>query len=108
MVDVIEKEGFNIIGQGRNAEEGAKLSIRNEANLLIIEILMPKVSGLDLLQVVRNNHFKGYAIVTSSLPPDDLIVESLKRGAVDFLRRPFVNTCLIRSIEHIDNRMNRI
>ena len=107
IVNTLEDEGFNVVGQAGNAEEGIKLCVTIKANLFIIDILMPKRSGLDLLSAMFENKFEGHAIIMSSLSTDKIIFETFRSGAVDFLRKPFGRNELIRSVENIDLRIKK-
>ena len=99
--NTLEEAGFYIVGQAANAEEGIRLSATSSANLFIVDILMPKKSGIDLLQAMSENNYKGYFIVTSSLTTDNIVVEAFRCGAIDFLRKPFERDSLIKSVKKV-------
>ena len=100
--NTLEDAGFQVVGQAASAEEGIKLSATSNANLFIVDVLMPQKSGIDLLRAMSENNYKGYAIMTSSLSTDNVIVEAFRSGAVDFLRKPLDRDGLIKSVEKVN------
>src|SRR5919199_2016498 len=60
-------------------------------DLLLLDIMMPKVDGLQLLQRVKADpRFKDLPVLMiSSMPPEEAAVRSLGLGAADFIRKPF-------------------
>ena len=60
-------------------------------DLLLLDIMMPKVDGLQLLQRVKSDpRFKDLPVLMiSSMPPEEATVRSLGLGAADFIPKPF-------------------
>jgi len=60
-------------------------------DLLLLDIMMPKVDGLQLLQRVKADpRFKDLPVLMiSSMPPEEATVRSLGLGAADFIPTPF-------------------
>lgn len=103
ILETLEVEGFNIVGQANSAEEAMPLSATTGANLFIIDIVMPEVSGLELAEkLVELAKNKIFIIMISSLKMQSLIIESISSGANDFLQKPFSPSDLINSVEKIE------
>ena len=105
IASTLENENFHVAGQASSAEEGMRLSVTSDANLFIVDILMPQKSGFDLLQAMLENNYRGYVIITSFLNTDNVVIEAFRNGAVDFLRKPILKEELIKSIKKIDRRI---
>lgn len=97
----LQRQGFQVI----KAEDGQKAldSINNDApNLIIADILMPHVSGLELVKYVREElKSKTPIIVISALEQEDIILEAFKLGANDFITKPFKPYELILRIRRL-------
>jgi two-component system cell cycle response regulator len=63
----------------------------DQYDLLLLDIMMPKVDGLQLLQRVRTDpRWKDLPVLMiSSMPPEEATVQSLGLGANDFIAKPF-------------------
>ncbi|MEO6056808.1 MAG: diguanylate cyclase [Gemmatimonadales bacterium] len=73
-------------------------------DLLLLDIMMPKVDGLQLLQRVKSDaRFKDLPVLMiSSMPPEEATVRSLGLGAADFIPKPFrVRELLARVKAHL-------
>ncbi|HUR96170.1 MAG TPA: diguanylate cyclase [Gemmatimonadales bacterium] len=73
-------------------------------DLLLLDIMMPKIDGLQLLQRIKSDaRFKDLPVLMiSSMPPEEATVRSLGLGAADFIPKPFrVRELLARVKAHL-------
>jgi two-component system cell cycle response regulator len=70
-------------------------------DLVLLDIMMPKVDGLQLLERIRGDvRWKDLPILmVSSMPPEDGTVKSLQVGASDFVSKPFRMRELLARVE---------
>lgn len=103
IIEILEAEGFNIVGQARSAEEAMPISATTGANLFIIDIVMPQISGLELAEKLSEFAKKKiFIVMISSLKLQSLVIESISSGASDFLQKPFSPQDLIDTVEKIE------
>ena len=91
IVEAIEiyltKEGYNIL-RAYNGEEALKIIEKNEIHLLILDIMMPKVNGIQVASKIREN--KGIPIIMLSAKSEDYDkINGLNTGADDYVTKPF-------------------
>jgi DNA-binding NarL/FixJ family response regulator len=106
-VEILEKEGFNVIAQASSAEEAIQLTAQAPANLYIIDVVMPEVSGIELAKNISENIKDCFIIMMSSLNMESIIIESISNGAIDFLHKPFSAESLIKSVEKIEEELSK-
>ncbi|ATH06556.1 response regulator [Halobacteriovorax marinus] len=106
LIEILEKNGFNVVGQASSANEAVPL-LGTGANLFLIDIVMPEVSGIELSKIISENSKQAKIIMMSSLNMESIIIESISNGAVDFLSKPFSEKDLIRSVEKIEIEMEK-
>jgi DNA-binding response OmpR family regulator len=78
--------------------------LADQYDLLLLDIMMPKVDGLQLLERVKTDYrFKDLPVLMiSSMPPEEATVRSLGLGAADFISKPFrVRELLARVKAHL-------
>jgi putative nucleotidyltransferase with HDIG domain len=76
----------------------------DEFDIVFLDQFLGRAKGLDLMQrMAKINPDLYYVIITSNGNPD-LAVESLKRGASDFITKPFFIADLIKSIEYVNKK----
>lgn len=61
----------------------------NRASCLLIDAHLPGMSGLDLLRTLRERHHRFPMIIVTGHSDVHMAVEAMKRGAVDFVEKPF-------------------
>jgi DNA-binding NtrC family response regulator len=92
-------------GKGHEIEtvtDGAEGLRRVEAaayDLVILDIMMPEVSGLDILQRVKESHPDTDVIMITGLSQIETAVQSMKLGAFDYIPKPFTPEELTLSVE---------
>ena len=77
------------VNEAENGEKALELFHNSNYDLVISDIMMPGMSGMDLLNHIREkNSFTSVIMITGN-PTVDLTVTAIKKGAVDFLTKPF-------------------
>ena len=85
---VAQREGYDVLtcSGGRQALEDLQ---RKKVDLLLVDVLMPDVNGLDVIRAVHDTHQHCQIIVMSGQATIDSAVEAVKLGARDYLTKPF-------------------
>ncbi|MBT3585113.1 MAG: response regulator [Halobacteriovoraceae bacterium] len=108
VVEVLEKEGFDVVGQLNSAEAAIKFAANNPAtNLFLIDVVMPEVSGIELAKHISDNTMDTFIVMMSSLGMENIVIESISNGAVDFLEKPFSPVELLSSVEKIEKLLGQ-
>ena len=94
--------GYNII-YSNNGKEGIKLAQEQEPELIILDLMMPKVNGFEVIRQLKEREKTRpiKIIVLSSKQSDKDIDRSFELGADDYLSKPF-------SLAELENRVKRI
>ena len=101
----LRKQGFQVIKAEDGLQAKAKL-ISEEPDLVIADIMMPHVSGLELIQYIRLDLKKDLPVsFISALEYEDVILEAFRLGANDFITKPFKPYELILRIRKIFQEM---
>ena len=82
----------------RGAKDALNILGREEIGIMIVDMIMPGMSGLDLLRAAADIGFQGQFIVLSGHDDYILIRESFKAGTVDYLLKPVSNNDLLISL----------
>ena len=96
----LEKEGFQVI-TATDGEEGVKAVLGEKTDVMIVDVMMPKKDGYQVLEEVQAKYGDKSPVtimLTSKAEPSDL-VEGLSRGADDYITKPFSPSELIERIK---------
>lgn len=84
----LEEQGFQI-SLAFDGEMGRKLALSKEFDLIIMDIILPKINGLDLCKEIRKSKPDSPIIMLTALGTTDDKVEGFDAGANDYLVKPF-------------------
>jgi len=84
----LEEQGYRVT-LAYDGEMGKKLALSKEYNLIITDIVLPKINGLDLCKDIRVAKPDSLILMLTALGTTDDKVEGLDAGADDYLVKPF-------------------
>ena len=93
--DLIESGGFEAQCFG-SAQAFLESDLRLRAACLIVDIRMPKMSGLDLQARLKQEKCNVPIIFITAFDDAELRAQALKEGAVEFLAKPFDHQLLLK------------
>ena len=101
-LEILEYEGFEVIGAG-DGREGLAQVQRNSPDMIICDILMPKLDGYGVLKALRANPLTRQIplVFISAVPSEEILAATTKMGASDYLVKPFRASDLIRIVNAV-------
>lgn len=83
--DVLTAEGYNVL-QARNGVEGLEMSLNEHPNLILLDILMPKLDGLGMLKELRADEWgnKVPVIVLTNLSDSEDIAKAVEEDVFEY------------------------
>ncbi len=88
IVDLLEEEGFEIT-LCRNGQEALDETYKNHFDLYLLDINVPLIDGLSLLQELRRANDTTPAIYLTSYQEIETLSKAFEIGADDYLKKPF-------------------
>jgi signal transduction histidine kinase len=113
LTEVLREDGFEV-AEAASGDEAMLLLEKRSFALVISDIVMPGVSGIDLLRTIKKRFPATEVIIITSQASLDTAVESLRCGAYDYLFKPFgdlglISACAGRAVDKVrltaENRM---
>ena len=99
----LEKNGITV-DLARDGEEGLDKAIDCIYDVIVLDIMLPKLSGIDILKHLRERKIKTPIIMLSALSEVEDKVRGLDAGADDYLAKPFKSAELIARINALLRR----
>ena len=96
VVDALIYAGYAVLEAG-DGREGCQMALRRDLNLLLLDMVLPGKTGLEILREVRNVRPTLPVIILSARGEENDRVSGLRLGADDYVVKPFsVNELLAR------------
>src|SRR5688572_5874905 len=101
---VLRREGYDVV-LAENGREAIAVIEREPIDLLISDIKMPDVSGVDVLRAAKRLDQDILGIMITAFASTETAVEAMRLGACDYLSKPFdIDLLKMKVREKIDNR----
>lgn len=100
----LEAEGY-IVFTASSVPDALRVLENNHLDLVVTDVKMPKVSGLDLVRHVRENLRDTEVTVITGHPNVDGAVKAMKIGATDYLTKPFTDEELLTAVHQALDRL---
>jgi two-component system response regulator (stage 0 sporulation protein A) len=94
-------DGIEVVGVAYNGDQTIDLLHETEADFLLLDIVMPEMNGLELLQRIKNLNPKPAVIVVSALGTDVIVQQALSLGAVSCFNKPVDCDKLVETMKRI-------
>jgi cyclic di-GMP phosphodiesterase len=101
--DKLSAEGFSCVSHS-SAEDALAALETKTFDIIITDLQMPGMSGLELIEEARKQHSRSAYLVITGVDDIHVGIDAMKRGADDYLVKPFRLDALVSSVERALNK----
>ena len=96
----LEIEGYRTV-EAHNGEDALAMATKERPDLILLDVMMPKINGFDVLDILKNTPetMNIHVVMLSALADEDNIVKAERMGAEDYM---------VKSQVVIDDMINKI
>jgi two-component system chemotaxis response regulator CheY len=99
--NTISNKGYDVIGEANNGEQAVKMFIDLKPDLVTMDIVMDKETGLQALKEIMNYDKDANVVMCTSMGQQALVINALALGAKDFVVKPFKEDRIIDALNKI-------
>jgi len=103
IADALEYSGYSVLQSG-DGIDGAHLAVHRQYDLLLLDLVLPGKSGLEILRLVREAHPTLPVIILTARGEEQDRVAGLRQGADDYVVKPFSVKELLARVEAVLRR----
>ena len=103
VIHLLKKEKINV-DWASDGEEGLELALKPNYDVIVLDIMLPRLSGLEILTTMRGRGIKTPVIMLSALNEVEDKIKGLEYGADDYLAKPFKTAELIARLRALVRR----
>ena len=96
---VLSRAGYDIVGTASDGEEAIQKANELRPHVILMDLVMPRVHGLDAIKEINGSLPETNIIVVTGLQSKNILVEALKAGAKDGIFKPFKEHELLEVVE---------
>jgi len=94
---LLRRNGYHVL-TASNGEEGLMLLRQNEVHLVLSDLQMPRMGGLELLKTARVISPATEFVIITGHGTIEMAVGAMKNGAYDFIEKPFSTTTALNVV----------
>ncbi|MBU1355723.1 MAG: response regulator [Candidatus Edwardsbacteria bacterium] len=91
----------SLVETALSGEEALKKDLKQRYDLIITDLMMPGISGLEVLATIKKRRARAAVIMITGFPSIKTAVESIKSGAFDYLPKPFTPQDLRNIVQRV-------
>ncbi len=97
---ILTRAGYQVIGTLRAEDAIKKLETDHKISLIICDLKMPGMDGIEFMGVLKENYPHIPLIMVTGYGTLEIGIEAVKNGAFDFIEKPFSSQKLLSSIQN--------
>lgn len=100
LLNLMLRKKVDVLFTARNGREAFELFLQHRPDIVITDIMMPGMSGLDLARCIRELDQKASIVITTAFNSTDFLVQSIDLAVTQFVMKPFNEKYLVKALEH--------
>ena len=96
--DLVKYSGYDCV-TAKNAADGFDTYINEKPDVIVCNIIMPGISGLEFLQKIRHIDKRTIIIMVTNISSERLAIDALRFGANDYLKKPVQDSDILTAIK---------
>ena len=99
--------GFEIIGEASNGKDALNFIVQNNPDVVMLDIRIPKLSGLEVVEQARQKGYQGKIIILSGFSDFKYAQEAIRHGVEYYLTKPIDENELTETIQKIGENIEK-
>lgn len=95
---------FTVVGEAGNGLQAIEMAQQLQPDIVTLDITMPEMDGIQAIDKILEVSPNTKIIMCSAMGQHSKVVEAIKKGAKDFIVKPFEKTRVLQAIYNVMNR----
>lgn len=105
---ILGPQGYQVV-TAQDGQEGIDYALQEYPDLILTDVSMPRMDGIEVLQRLRDAHYEWPVILMTFHGSEEIAIQAFRLGVRDYIRKPFtveeVLTCVERAL--VESRLRR-
>ena len=86
---ILRNDDYEVVGEASNGEQGVEMALRLLPDVICLDVVMPKLGGLEALQQLREQLPKAKVLMVTGNADRETVEAAVRGGAAGFIVKPF-------------------
>ena len=96
--EILTSDGWEVVGEAADGRAAVESYRRTKPAAVTLDLVMPGCSGMEALEGILRSDPTAKVVVVSALSQTKLISEAIRKGAQDFIAKPFLPEQLVATM----------
>ena len=92
---------FQLVGEAGDGLEAVRLVEKHRPNILVLDLMIPRLHGLEVTRVVRRDHPETKVIILSMHADEPYVMEALRNGASGYVLKDATGADLVQAVKDV-------
>lgn len=98
---ILEKNGYCVVGEFTHAEDLINNFLTLHPDVVTMDLVMEGVGGLQALEKIMEINPAARVVMISAVGRTDVIIQAIKKGARDYIVKPFVEKSILATLDKL-------
>ena len=105
---ILEPEGYEVL-TAANGQEGLECALSEHPDLILLDVNMPRLSGIQVLEELQRAHYEWPVILMTSHGSEEVAIQALRLGVRDYVHKPFQLQDVLARVQRalVESRLRR-
>ncbi|OON96532.1 MAG: two-component system response regulator [Epulopiscium sp. Nele67-Bin005] len=96
--------GYDVVAEAGNGLEAIEMAKAHKPDIVTLDITMPEMDGIQAIGGILDASPDSKVIMCSAMGQQAMVVEAIKKGAKDFIVKPFDKDRVLQAIDNVKSR----
>lgn len=104
---ILRSEGYNLVGEASDGDVAHELAIKLKPNIILLDVVMPKVSGLEALKSIKLVLPDVFILMVTANKDQDTVSEAVHAGISGYIVKPFNAKKVLDSVAQVVEKIRQ-
>lgn len=99
--NILTQNGYEVVGEASNGREAVELYEQLKPDLVLMDITMPEMDGLEALKAIRAKDANAKVVMCTAMGQKQIVLDAIQAGAKDFIVKPFQPERILEAVQKV-------